>query len=379
MHLSLNICYSNNENELTNLSKKYNECCKIPLTFLYNSFFDNYRYINYSIAELTREKNKLDLWSNYFINSKIYNFPSDNISSKFVSMNKLKQQFHVIFGTNSGIFNEQIEIIKNTGKFLKPGGLLLIDNINTNIDENIYFNTLNNVFKENYQKYYFATINDKNDKLRENETKVLILIKNGEEPIFKNKNKITIITPSYRIDNLPKLRESIDFTYVDEWIIVYDGIKINNYPILFENDLHKYKIKQFIHKGIGISGNPQRNYGITKVTNENTFIYYLDDDNIIHPNLYALLDIIDNNNKIYTFNQRRPRDIYPYVELLKGNSIALFQIDTAMFLIHFSLCKETDWILDKYNADGYYIIECFNKNKKNHIYIDNELAYYNKI
>ena len=38
--------------------------------------------------------------------------------------------------------------------------------------------------------------------------------------------KITIITPSYRIDNLNKIKkESINFVYVDEWIIVYDGKK----------------------------------------------------------------------------------------------------------------------------------------------------------
>ncbi len=36
-------------------------------------------------------------------------------------------------------------------------------------------------------------------------------------------NKITIITPSYRIENLPKIAKTIDFNYVDEWIIVYDG------------------------------------------------------------------------------------------------------------------------------------------------------------
>ena len=38
--------------------------------------------------------------------------------------------------------------------------------------------------------------------------------------------KITIITPSYRIDNLYKIKESINFEYVHEWIIVYDGSKI---------------------------------------------------------------------------------------------------------------------------------------------------------
>jgi hypothetical protein len=293
-------------------------------------------------------------------------------------MEKLGMEFDIILASNSGDFNEQIEIVENCYHFLKSGGILLIDNINTNIDEKQFFNKLNKTLRQNYQKYYFLTINHINDTLRKEECKIFVLIKDGGKPIFQNKNKITIITPSHRIENLQNVRESIDFNYVNEWIIVYDGNKINNYPNLFEDDLNKNKIKEFIHKGLGISGNPQRNYALNTITNEKTYLYYLDDDNIIHPNFYSLLDIVDNN-KIYTFNQRRSKDIYPYVELLKGNNIELFKIDTAMFLIPFSLCKEIEWIFDKYNADGYYIIECYNKNKKNHIYLDNELAYYNKI
>ena len=38
--------------------------------------------------------------------------------------------------------------------------------------------------------------------------------------------KITIITPSYRIDNSNQIKQSINFEYVDEWIIVYDGNRI---------------------------------------------------------------------------------------------------------------------------------------------------------
>ena len=62
------------------------------------------------------------------------------------------------------------------------------------------------------------------------------------------------------------------------------------------------KIKEYIYKCSGISGNGQRNYALTKITNENTLLYYLDDDNIIHPDLYNLLNYIDNNT-IYSFNQ----------------------------------------------------------------------------
>ena len=39
-------------------------------------------------------------------------------------------------------------------------------------------------------------------------------------------NKLTIITPSYRINNLHEIKKSLNFEYIDEWIIVYDGNKI---------------------------------------------------------------------------------------------------------------------------------------------------------
>ena len=43
---------------------------------------------------------------------------------------------------------------------------------------------------------------------------------------FENKKKVTIITPCYRTKNLKQIYNSIDFRYIDEWIIVYDGSKI---------------------------------------------------------------------------------------------------------------------------------------------------------
>ncbi len=58
-------------------------------------------------------------------------------------------------------------------------------------------------------------------------------------------------------------------------------------------------------------------------------MYYLDDDNIIDPNLNKLLDKKHNNN-IYTFNQ---------YDRIKDNNINVGYIDTAMVILPFSLCK----------------------------------------
>jgi hypothetical protein len=50
-----------------------------------------------------------------------------------------------------------------------------------------------------------------------------------------------------------------------------------------------------------------------------------------------------------------------------------------MFLIDYKLCKTIKWIPDKYEADGYYIKDCYLKNKYNWIYVNNDLSYYNNI
>jgi hypothetical protein len=80
-----------------------------------------------------------------------------------------------------------------------------------------------------------------------------------------------------------------------------------------------------------------------------------------------LLSIIDNN-KLYTFNQK---------DRINGDYIEIYNIDTAMLLINYNLCKDIRWILDKYNADGYYIKECYLKNLDKWIYINNTLSTYN--
>ena len=178
-------------------------------------------------------------------------------------------------------------------------------------------------------------------------------------------NKLTIITTAYKLDLLKKkVYDSIHFEHVHEWIIVYDGTKIAEDFRMFKG--HP-KIKEYVYRGEGISGNPQRNYALSKITEEDTFLYYLDDDNIIHPKLYDLLVIL-RKNFLYTFDR----------EDLKGNKIQARHIDTAMFLVYFGLCKELRWKADIYEADGIYISDIWKK-LGNCVYVPLTLCYYNKL
>ena len=48
-----------------------------------------------------------------------------------------------------------------------------------------------------------------------------------------------------------------------------------------------------------------------------------------------------------------------------------------MVIIPFNLCKNIKWLLDVYEADGNYIKDFIDSNKDKHVYIDQDLCYYN--
>jgi predicted O-methyltransferase YrrM len=408
MIFSINIDYKTNKTELCEIGRKYdtdkssqrdnvtNSRHCHPYTLFYHSLFKNKKDDKLNIAELgVLEGSSLLMWREYFKNSTIYGFDNNikfinnfkekydtsniilnildvknknNISNVFENIN---EQYDIIIEDTTHQFNDQLNVIESVYKYLKPGGILIIEDIFKSYNENDYINKLKQAnILQNFQDTYFVSLDHKNrNSTGWNNDKLFILVKNGGKPIFSPLNKITIITPSYRTNNLIKLKNSINFDYVNEWIIVYDGSKITTNPYLFKNDNNSEKIKELIHNGEGISGNPQRNYALDNIDIEDTFLYYLDDDNIIHPHLYKLLNIIEKE-KIYTFDQSNR---------LKGNNINIRKIDTAMMLIDYRLCKNNRWIKDLYCADGYYIKECYDNNIDKHIYVNNDLCYYNKI
>ena len=185
--------------------------------------------------------------------------------------------------------------------------------------------------------------------------------KNENRTFEKYNIPITIITPCKNQENLKHLKESINFEIVCEWIIVYDA---ETKDFLFDDP----KISEYTHfNELSVYGNAQRNYGISKIKNENSFIYFLDDDNLVHPGLFNL-SLIPNKN--YSFNQENGHC---------GKHIKLNEIDTAMVLLYYPLIKGISWVLDQYNADGLFIQECYKRSKHYWSYIPKELCYYNKL
>lgn len=402
---NLNINYFSNKTDLCEIGKKYDtdkssqrsnvtdkRHCH-PYTLFYEGLFRSQKDDFLTIAELgILDGGSILMWREYFQNAQIYGFEYNedlirSFEEKFdqsrihldsIDVNDAKsikktfesfaQSFDLIIDDTTHLFEDQIRVVQNVHSFLKPGGLLIIEDIFKAYDENNYLKRLQPILVE-FQDYYFVELDHKNKvSTGWNNDKLLVLVKGGAEPIFKNTNKLTIVTPSYRLDNLPDIKKSIDFNFVEEWIIVYDGTKIKTHPKLFEH-AENGKIKEYIYHGPGVWGNGQRNYGLSKVKNKNTMLYFLDDDNIIHPNLYSLLNIVDHT-KMYSFNQHKR---------LRGNNLRVHCIDTAMVLIPFSVCSHHQWSLDSRSADGYYIESCHRTCNDAHIFVDNELSYYNQL
>jgi predicted O-methyltransferase YrrM len=410
MSLTLKINYNNNISDLCLIGKKYdtdkssqrNNVSDIrhchPYTLFYNELFKNKKNEILNIAELgILNGGSLLMWQEYFQNSKIFGFEYNNdlinnfkkncnndritlstidVTNKSSIENAFKQVnvlYDIIIDDTTHQYDDQIRIIENTYSYLKEGGILIIENVFKSYNEKEFIEKLQPILKY-FQDYFFVELDhtNKNSTGWDND-KLFILIKGGSSPIFKNENKLTIITPSYRINNLFKLKESIDFNYVEEWIIVYDGSKIKENPNLFLNDCNN--IKEYVHVSEGISGNPQRNFALESVTNKNTLLYFLDDDNIIHNDIYKLLNFIDNN-KFYTFNQNNSsaKD-----KILIGNEIKEGFIDTAMYIVPYKFCKEIKWVVNLYAADFYFIYKIYETFKDKHVYVNNTLCYYNNL
>jgi glycosyltransferase involved in cell wall biosynthesis len=181
--------------------------------------------------------------------------------------------------------------------------------------------------------------------------------------------KLTIITPCTRPGNLIRLKESIPFDYVAEWIIVYDESVTPN-AHLFQDE----RIKEYGCQGYSIAGNIQRNYALDRIGD--TYVYFLDDDTIMHPDMVSFLPTLEPNH-IYTFDQERNAKDFPFTERLKGDTIEMFRVDTAMFLIDAALIQTIRWAVDEYTADAIFITECYSNHPESWIYVDRVLSYYN--
>ena len=181
--------------------------------------------------------------------------------------------------------------------------------------------------------------------------------------------KLNIVTPCSRPENLQLLKSSIKFDLIDKWYIVYDTSKNRTYKKQFLNDP---KIFELECSDVGIAGHAQRNFAIEKINSG--LIYQLDDDNIIHPTFWTLVNKMDIHH-FYTFDQQNPD--YGNNGILKGDSLEIRKIDMGQFVVPKRMVENIKFNSENYAADGEYIVEVNKSNCSSHVYLPVLASYYN--
>ena len=121
------------------------------------------------------------------------------------------------------------------------------------------------------------------------------------------------------------------------------------------------------------TGNVLRNAGISLVKGSSSYIYFLDDDNIMHPDFWEIVHPLleERRSDFITFDQQRSPQ-----QILVGPRAELWKIDTAMFVTQRSLVNKSRWRIARYDADGYFAEEMQAK-ASHHAYVNHTWAYYN--
>lgn len=193
-------------------------------------------------------------------------------------------------------------------------------------------------------------------------------------PVYIPKSLLYIVTPCSRQDNLLGIRERLPSNQEWVWVIVYTVRPLRR---AFSSDPRVYEFWPGVEANHeddpSTYGNLGRNFGLGLVHDKLSYIYFLDDDNIIHPNFWKFVYpvLLEGKNDFITFDQlHRPETI------LEGPLAILNMIDTAMFVTQRGLIGHTRWRLVAQNADGWFALRMQGE-ARNHTYMNHICAYHN--
>jgi SAM-dependent methyltransferase len=217
---SIQIDYKKSVTQLCLLSKKYNidkssqrdnpgpndsNHCH-PYSLLYSALFHNVKHTTMNICEIgIAEGRSLLLWNEYLANSHIYGFDFfqkwlNNWNDKHSHLSRVHVNamdvrdglqiikslestgvlFDCIIDDSSHMFYDMIRIIKSSVRFLKPGGMIIIEDIRRSYDEAWFYDELKPILGK-FQKVFFVDLDhSRRNSGVVNNDKVLVLIKQGD-------------------------------------------------------------------------------------------------------------------------------------------------------------------------------------------------------
>lgn len=179
-------------------------------------------------------------------------------------------------------------------------------------------------------------------------------------------NFLNIITPCSRPENLHSIAESINIPRNSyQWFVVFDAKEKSvdkkfipeNATVIYHQD-PRSKV-----------GHAQRNIALRSI--KNGYVYFLDDDTLLHPALYKSIEHLKND--FIHFDQANPDGSKRIGGIVKVN-----HIDTGSAVVLRSLIADIRFQINLYNADGHFWVAMAQK-ANNVKYIQKTLSIYNAL
>jgi len=170
--------------------------------------------------------------------------------------------------------------------------------------------------------------------------------------------RIEIITPCSRWENIILMDKTIP-----------EEIR---WHICFDSDNCEFIPNGSLEIGGGQWGNAQRNEALKGITAKRSWVYCLDDDNLLHPDLLKIIkgrELLRYN--LITFDQQLEDGT-----IRKGDNPTRTNIDQAQFLIRRSIHEPYE---QEHDADGILIEKLVKKYPDQWLYIPKVLCYYNRL
>jgi len=196
---------------------------------------------------------------------------------------------------------------------------------------------------------------------------------------------LNIITRCSRTKNILKVKESI-FKNIPEnfeifWHITFDTTVLKDISAEILSELEHDFISLKFRKSIpGDYGHNFINISLGQISSG--WIYILDDDNILHPDLLKTIsEKIEEfpEKRGFIFNQKIGGKDFSGLDIreAKSENIKVGSIDMAQFLLRRDLIGFKRLTSNEYKADGYFIEDLFQFNQDDFLFIEKELCYYN--
>lgn len=133
-----------------------------------------------------------------------------------------------------------------------------------------------------------------------------------------------------------------------QWFIIGPGMEAST-----TCPLHKYLVlPQTINKDFGY----QVNHYLDIEPDIGQWVYILDDDNLVHPNLKRVIASLDDDCQLAVFGRQHINS--SFVRIANPKNLIVGEIDAGQFIVKRSLIGDLRmWIGNVYRNDGYFLME----------------------